>query len=104
MKHLWRCLLKKLLQNANAGTLSTKNMAARVITPAIKRPLLLVTAATLIIGAGLYLNWPAIVTLGLAPLILTFAPCALMCAFGLCAMSGSKNRTEGKQPTQDDEP
>lgn len=96
--------MEKQLQNIEPSTLSTKHLVARVITSAIRKPIFLVASAALIIGAGLYLNWPAIVTLGLAPLILTFAPCALMCAFGLCAMSGNKNKTDGKPPAQDDEP
>jgi hypothetical protein len=95
--------MEKQLQNVDAITLSTKNLAARVITSTVRRPVFLVTAAALTIGAGLYLNWPAVVGLGLAPLILTFAPCALMCAFGLCAMSGNKNKAEGKPPSPDDQ-
>jgi len=39
-------------------------------------------AATL---AALALGWPWLVAAGLAPLILAFAPCAAMCALGLCA-------------------
>lgn len=96
--------MEKQLQNVEPSTLSTRNLVARVITSAIRRPIFLVASGALIIGAGLYLNWPAVVGLGLAPLILTFAPCALMCAFGLCAMSGSKNKIDGKPPAQDDEP
>jgi hypothetical protein len=95
--------MEKQLQNAEPGTLSTTTLVARVITSAIRRPIFLVASGALIIGAGLYLNWPAVVALGLAPLILTFAPCALMCALGLCTMSGSKNKTDGKPPSQDDQ-
>ena len=91
------------LQSAEPGTLSTKKLIARVITSAIRSPIFLVASGALIIGAGLYLNWPAVVTLGLAPLILTFAPCVLMCALGLCALSGSKTKADGKPPTQDDQ-
>lgn len=94
----------KQLQNAEPGTLSTTALVARIVTSAVRRPIFLVVSGALIIGAGLYLNWPAVVALGLAPLILTFAPCAVMCALGLCAMSGNKNKTDGKPPTQDDEP
>lgn len=79
------------------NTLSTTNLVARII----RQPTLLIASGSLIIGAGLYLNWPAVTALGLAPLILTFAPCALMCAVGLCAMSARKNKSDGKPPTQD---
>ena len=96
--------MEKQLRNAEPNTLGTANLVARVITTAIRRPIFLVASGALIIGAGLYLNWPAVVALGLAPFILTFAPCALMCALGLCAMSGTKNKTDSKPPAQDDEP
>jgi hypothetical protein len=92
--------VEKQVQNPKPGTLGTTSPVALVITSAIRRPTFLVASSAAFIGAGLYLNWPAVVTLGLAPLILTFAPCALMCAFGLCAMSGSKNKTDNKPPTQ----
>ena len=81
------------------NTLSTANLAVR----AIMQPIFLVATGALIIGAGLYLNWPAVAALGLAPLILTFAPCAVMCALGLCAMSARKNMAGGKRPPQDDQ-
>lgn len=95
--------MEKQLQNVEPGTLSTTTLVARVITSAVRRPIFLVASGSIIIGAGLYLNWPAVVALGLAPFVLTFAPCALMCALGLCAMSGNKNKTDGKPPAQDDE-
>jgi hypothetical protein len=90
------------LQNAELGAPSTANLVARIITSAIRRPIFLIATGTLIIAAGLYLNWPAVVTLGLAPLILTVAPCALMCALGHCAMSGNKSKADSKPPYQDD--
>ena len=34
--------------------------------------------------AGLWLGWPWLVAAGVAPIILTFAPCAVMCALGMC--------------------
>ena len=95
--------MEKQLPNVELGTLSTTNLITRVITSAIKRPVLLVAAGALVIGTGLYVNWPAVVTLGLAPLILTSAPCALMCALGLCSMSGNKNKADSKPPSQDDQ-
>jgi hypothetical protein len=37
----------------------------------------------LVVGAEL--SWSWLVALGVAPLLLAFAPCAAMCALGLCA-------------------
>lgn len=37
-----------------------------------------------VIAVGLALNWSWLVAAGAAPLILSLAPCAAMCALGLC--------------------
>ncbi|WP_370373139.1 hypothetical protein [Henriciella pelagia] len=52
-----------------------------------RRGLILLSMA--IIGAGLYLNWGWVTAIGAAPLILTIAPCAVMCGLGYCAMCKS---------------
>lgn len=49
----------------------------------LSRSALLVTAASAIVVAAA-LNWGWLVTIGLAPLLLSALPCALTCAFGLC--------------------
>ncbi len=43
----------------------------------------LILAAVALIG-GLAFNWNWLAAVGVAPLILAVAPCAVMCAFGLC--------------------
>jgi hypothetical protein len=35
-------------------------------------------------GAGLAFNWSWLVAAGVAPILLALAPCAAMCALGLC--------------------
>lgn len=47
-----------------------------------RRGLMLLTVTAL--GAGLFLNWGWLVAAGIAPLLLALAPCAAMCALGLC--------------------
>lgn len=37
------------------------------------------------VAGGLYQGWASLAAAGLAPLILGLAPCAAMCALGLCA-------------------
>jgi hypothetical protein len=37
-----------------------------------------------VVAIGLALNWGWLVAVGAAPLVLTLAPCAAMCALGLC--------------------
>ncbi len=47
----------------------------------------LIVVALAIIGAGLALGWNWVVAAGLAPLLLSLAPCAAMCALGVCMMA-----------------
>ncbi|MHB8494744.1 MAG: hypothetical protein ACYC9Z_15925 [Casimicrobiaceae bacterium] len=44
----------------------------------------LIVLAVAIIGAGMAFNWAWLVAIGVAPVILALAPCAAMCALGLC--------------------
>ena len=48
----------------------------------------LILLAVVVLGAGAALNWGWLVAIGLAPILLALAPCAIMCAVGLCAMKG----------------
>ena len=47
-----------------------------------RRGLILLVLA--VIGAGFALNWSWLVAVGVAPVLLAIAPCAAMCALGLC--------------------
>ena len=55
----------------------------------------LVAAAVAAAGAGLWFGWPTLVAAGLAPLVLAMAPCAAMCALGLCMNRGAKKAEAG---------
>lgn len=59
------------------------------------RRVLLALGATALV-AGLAFNWSALVAAGLAPLLLSLAPCGAMCALGLCMsrMGGSRSSKE----------
>lgn len=48
-------------------------------------------AAFALITAGAALNWGWLTAIGAAPLILSLAPCAAMCAAGICMTGGSKS-------------
>jgi hypothetical protein len=56
-----------------------------------RRGLIILTVAAL--GIGLALNWSWLVAIGVAPLLVALAPCAAMCALGLCMsrMGGSQS-------------
>ena len=61
-----------------------------------RRRLLVVGAAT-VIGSGMALNWGWITAIGLAPILITLAPCAAMCGLGLC-MKGGSSKCCSKSP------
>jgi hypothetical protein len=44
----------------------------------------LILLAVAVLGVGAMLNWGWLVAVGVAPLLLALAPCAAMCALGLC--------------------
>ncbi|MBX9910646.1 MAG: hypothetical protein K2Z25_18290 [Beijerinckiaceae bacterium] len=61
----------------------------------------LAVAAIAVVG-GAALNWGWLVAVGAAPLLLALAPCAAMCALGLCMKRGGdgcKKQDAGVGPT-----
>jgi hypothetical protein len=61
-----------------------------------RRGLLLAVAA---LGLGLYFSWGWLAAVGVAPLLLAFAPCAAMCALGLCMKGdGGKSSATDSNP------
>jgi hypothetical protein len=60
----------------------------------------LIVLTVLAIGAGLAMNWSWLVAAGIAPLLLAVAPCAAMCALGLCAQKMGK-KSDAPQPGPD---
>lgn len=67
-------------------TIPGRGLLGRVV-PTRPRTWLLVAAVALMAGAAL--NWSWLVAAGIAPLILSIAPCAVMCALGVCMKHGS---------------
>ena len=53
----------------------------------------LLAIAALVLGFGAYSSWGWLVAAGIAPLLLSVAPCAAMCALGLCTM-GRKPKSQ----------
>jgi hypothetical protein len=62
-------------------------------------------AALALIAAGLIWQWSWLVAIGVAPLLLSAAPCVAMCALGLCMhrMSGAAGAVE-KQTSETPSP
>ena len=65
----------------------------------------LILSAMAVAAAGFWLNWGWLTAIGAAPLILTLAPCAVMCGLGICCMkSGSKSCGSKSNPAGEPEP
>jgi len=60
----------------------------------------LVTAALAIVTIGLAMNWSALVAAGIAPLLISALPCAVMCALGLCMNRMGKSSCATEAPPQ----
>lgn len=81
-------------------------LSVRSIIGRLGRNRLLVGGAALaLIAAGLIWQWSWLVAIGIAPLLLSAAPCVAMCALGLCMhrMSGAAGAVE-KQPSETPSP
>ena len=67
----------------------------------------MIVLAIVLVGGGLALGWSWLVAAGIAPLILSLAPCLAMCAVGACMMgkgahaSGAKPGAAEKTEPQD---
>ncbi|MBA3325617.1 MAG: hypothetical protein H0T41_10300 [Rhodobacteraceae bacterium] len=73
---------------------TTRSIGLRI--PFGRRGLLI--AALMVIAAGMALNWTWLTAIGAAPLILSLAPCAVMCAAGLCMRGGSTSCANKNDP------
>jgi hypothetical protein len=81
-------------------------LSVRSIIGRLGRNRLLVGGAAMaLIAAGLIWQWSWLVAIGVAPLLLSAAPCVAMCALGLCMhrMSGSAGAVE-KQTSETPSP
>src|SRR5918994_4411384 len=60
--------------------------------------------SALVVGAAL--NWSWLVAVGIAPLLLTVLPCAVMCGLGLCMnrMTGNSCSTSSESPDHSSTP
>ena len=74
------------------------------IRRAIGGPRGLIILGIAIVAGGLTLGWGWLTAVGLAPIILALAPCAAMCAIGVCAMSrGGASRPSQTTPDKADQ-
>ncbi len=67
---------------------------------AFRNRLVLGTAVLTVIVSAAAWQWSWLIAVGIAPLLLSVAPCAVMCALGLCMhrVGGSSCRSAGAAP------
>lgn len=64
---------------------NTRRPELRATLPGgLLRPRVLLGVAAALPAAGLWLGWERLALSGVLPLLLSIAPCAAMCALGLC--------------------
>lgn len=84
-------------ETKDVSRLSLAQTARALVAHYLGNRKLLVVLAVAIVGAGLALNWSWLVAAGVAPILLALAPCAAMCALGLCmSRTGGKSCSSGK--------
>jgi len=74
--------------SAACGATPDKGPSSRLPAWATRNRLMMAGGAA--VGGGLTLNWGWLTAVGAAPVLLSLAPCAAMCAVGFCAMGGAK--------------
>jgi hypothetical protein len=59
----------------------------------------LILLGVAVAGGGIVFGWSWLTAIGLAPILLALAPCAAMCALGLCMqqMAGKSGSSQGAQ-------
>jgi hypothetical protein len=53
---------------------------------------LLLAGLTVVIGSGIALNWGWLTAVGLTPILVSLAPCGVMCGLGNCMKGGAGTR------------
>lgn len=89
--------------NTSTQVASPTQAACGLVQAALRNRLVLIAAGIVIILGGLGLGWGWLTAIGLAPIILSVAPCLIMCAFGMCMMgkaTKSISAQNGPQNTQ----
>lgn len=71
-------------ESKDGDRLSFAQTARALLAHYLRNRKVLAVLAIALVGAGLALNWSWLAAAGVAPILLALAPCAAMCALGLC--------------------
>jgi hypothetical protein len=92
-------------ETKGAAQLSLAQTARALLRHYLTNRMVLAVLAVAVLGAGLALNWSWLVAAGIAPILVALAPCAAMCALGLCMNKmGRKSCSTGKNGAAQDKP
>ena len=84
-------------ETKDVSRLSLAQTAKALLAHYLGNRKVLVLLAIVIVGAGVALNWSWLVAAGITPILLALAPCAAMCALGVCmSRMGGKSCSSGK--------
>ena len=78
-----------------ASCCSTATFPPDVVRSWLRDRRVLAGAGLALAGSGLALGWDWLTAIGVAPLIVSAAPCLLMCALGLCMMGRGHQANTG---------
>ena len=81
---------------SKASCCSTASFPLDVVRSWIGNRRLLAVIGLVLGGTGLGVGWDWLTAVGIAPLIVSAAPCLLMCALGLCMMGRGHQANAGK--------
>jgi hypothetical protein len=84
--------------------IATQTASPRPIWSWLGNRMALGIAGTAVTVAGLALGWDWLTAIGAAPLILTAAPCLVMCALGMCMMGKGRQGSAGPETQQGAQP
>jgi len=74
---------------------STATFPPDVVRSWMRDRRIVAAAGLAVAGSGVTLGWDWLTALGVAPLIVSAAPCLLMCALGLCVMGRGHQANSG---------
>lgn len=88
------------MTNYDPATPATRSLGQEVLYAVryyLRNRFVMLVIATVAIGLAAKFNWGWLVAAGIAPILLAMAPCAAMCALGLC-MKGKAGLSADGQP------
>ena len=87
-------------QTSNKPQISVTQALLRTVQYYLRNRRVLMVLAGISILGGLTFNWNWLVAAGIAPVLISVLPCAVMCAIGVCCVkksTGQSNSTESSE-------